>query len=66
MDAAECGSTDWYKIAFRDAIYGLQPQDPIYEMQCAQFGVKLDQARYREGWTHGYYEQQQRLGQSLD
>jgi len=66
MDAAQCSSADWYKIAYRDAMYGLQPQDPIYETQCAPFGVKPDQARYKEGWTHGNYEQQRRVGHSPD
>lgn len=66
MEAAECRSADWYATAFRDAIFGLQPQNDLYEMQCSRHGVQPDRARYREGWTHGYYEQQQRLSPSVD
>jgi hypothetical protein len=66
MDAAECRGANWYDLAFRDAIFGLQPQDELYARQCAPYGVQLDRARYREGWIHGYYEQQQRQSQSVD
>jgi len=66
MDAAECRGANWYDVAFRDAILGLQPQNDLYEMQCSRHAVQPDRARYREGWIHGHYEQQQRLGQSVD
>lgn len=66
MDAAQCRGANWYEVAFRDAIFGLQPQDEIYARQCASQGVQPDRARYREGWIHGYYEQQQRQTQSVD
>ncbi|HEX9397261.1 MAG TPA: hypothetical protein VF943_11050 [Burkholderiales bacterium] len=66
MDATQCRSANWYDLAFRDAIFGLQPQDEIYARQCDPHGVQLDRARYREGWIHGYYEQQRRISQSVD
>ena len=66
MDAAECRGANWYDVAFRDAIFGLQPQNDLYEIQCRPHGVQPDRARYREGWIHGYYEQQQRQTQSVD
>ena len=66
MDARECRSANWYDLAFRDAIFGLQPQDELYARQCGPHGVQPDRARYHEGWIHGYYEQQQRLSPSVD
>ena len=66
MDAAECRGASWYDVAFRDAIFGLQPQDELYDRRCGPHGVQVDRARYREGWIHGYYEQQQRLQPSMD
>jgi len=66
MDLAECRGANWYDLAFRDAILGLQPQDEIYARQCGPQGVEPDRARYREGWIHGYYEQQARQTQSMD
>jgi hypothetical protein len=66
MDAAECRGANWYDLAFRDAILGLQPQDELYARWCGPNGVQPDRARYREGWLHGYYEQQARQTQSMD
>jgi hypothetical protein len=66
MDTAECRGTDWYDVAFRDAIYGLQPQDELYEAQCSPLGVRPDRARYREGWIHGSHELFRRQTQSVD
>ena len=66
MDIAECRGTDWYDVAFRDAIYGLQPQDELYEAQCSPLGVRPDRARYREGWIHGSHELFKRQTQSVD
>lgn len=66
MDAAQCRSTDWYEIAFRDAIFGLQPQDELYDAQCSSHGTRPDRARYREGWIHGHHELFQRQTQSVD
>jgi hypothetical protein len=66
MDANECRGANWYDLAFRDAIFGLQPQDETYARWCGPYGVQPDRVRYREGWLHGYYEQQQRQSHSVD
>ena len=66
MDLAECRSANWYDLGFRDAIFGLQPQDNTYSALCSRHNVALDTQRYSEGWRHGYYEQQQRIGMSSD
>lgn len=56
MDDAECRSADWYEIGFRDALYGLQRQDNSYVHGCETRGVKVDVARYAQGWQEGKYE----------
>lgn len=66
MGPAECRSANWYDLGFRDAIFGLQQQDQTYAALCSRHNVALDTQRYTEGWRHGNYEQQQRLGLSLD
>jgi hypothetical protein len=66
MDSAECRSANWYDLGFRDAIFGLQPQDSTYSALCGRHNVALDTQRYSEGWRHGHYEHEQRLGMSLD
>ena len=64
LDAADCRNA--YDLGFRDAIFGLQPQDTLYSAPCSRHNVALDTQRYAEGWRHGHYEQEQRLGMSLD
>lgn len=54
ITAAECQNP--YDVAFRDAIFGLGPQDAIYAPICSQNGSPLDSARYAEGWQEGKYE----------
>jgi hypothetical protein len=66
MDPAECRSANWYDLGFRDAIFGLQKQDHVYAALCSRYNVALDTQRYAEGWRHGNYEQQQRVGLSID
>lgn len=66
MDAADCRGADWYDVAFRDAIFGLQPQEELYEAQCSPFGVRLDRARYRDGWIDGRHEDFKRQAHSVD
>jgi Protein of unknown function (DUF2799) len=52
----DCRSADWYGLGFRDAILAMQPQDLTYTEACAKHGVKVDTARYAQGWTEGRYE----------
>jgi hypothetical protein len=66
MDTVECRDADWYDIAYRDAIFGLQPQDDLYEARCSPLGVRPDRARSREGWIHGSHELFKRQTQSVD
>lgn len=45
-----------YDVGFRDAIFGLQPQEAVYAPVCTKNGVQLDGARYALGWQEGKYE----------
>jgi hypothetical protein len=56
MGEADCRSADWYDLGFRDAIFGLRPQDVQYADACARHGVAADGARYVQGWREGKYE----------
>jgi hypothetical protein len=58
ISAAECQNP--YDVAFRDAIFGLQPQDGIYSPICSANGTQLDAVRYAEGWREGHYEYERR------
>jgi hypothetical protein len=66
IDADACRGADWYRLGFRDAMYGLQRQDYAYESQCAPYAVTLDSARYAQGWREGKYEFDRRTSQSQD
>jgi hypothetical protein len=66
MSVDECRDADWYRVGFRDAMYGLQRQDYAYESQCAPYAVTLDGARYAQGWREGKYEFDRRTSQSQD
>jgi len=65
-DASTCRSADWYDLGFRDAIFGLQRQEDQYADQCARHGVKMDVARYVQGWREGKYEADSRRSESHD
>lgn len=56
MSEADCRGADWYRIGYRDAIFGMQRQDGVYAQQCERHGVKVDLGRYGEGWREGKYE----------
>jgi len=56
LSEADCRKTDWYDLGFRDAILALRPQDITYAEACEKHGVKIDSARYQQGWTEGKYE----------
>jgi hypothetical protein len=58
LDASECRNP--YDVGFRDAIFGLQRQDNIYQPLCGRNGVQLDSERYAQGWREGNYEFERR------
>ena len=64
LDQTACRGADWYDLGFRDAIFGLQPQDQVYAQGCAP--QKIDVARYDQGWKEGKYEADQRRNESMD
>jgi uncharacterized protein DUF2799 len=66
FDSTACRQADWYDLGFRDAIFGIQPQDLIYVPQCEAHGVKVDVARYAQGWKEGKYEADARVPGSVD
>lgn len=66
LDANDCRSADWYDLGFRDAIFGLQPQDVVYAQGCEPHGAKVDVARYALGWREGKWEADQRRNESVD
>ena len=66
LDDAGCRQADWYQLGFRDAIFGLQPQDYVYASQCEPHGVKVDWARYAQGWKEGKWEADSRRSESVD
>ena len=66
MDPDSCRGADWYRVGFRDAMYGLQRQDFSYDSQCAAHGATVDDARYAQGWREGKYEFDRRASQSQD
>jgi hypothetical protein len=52
----DCRNADWYQLGFRDAILATQRQEDAYAHACARHGVKVDSARYVQGWVEGKYE----------
>jgi len=61
----ECRKADWYDLGFRDAIFGLQRQEGFYAHECAPHGVKVDVARYVQGWNEGRYDADYRNPQPI-
>jgi hypothetical protein len=66
LDPSACQQADWYTLGYRDAMYGLQRQDEVYATQCASHGVKIELARYVQGWREGKYEFDRRTSTSAD
>ena len=66
MDPEGCRRANWYDLGFRDAIFGIQRQDDLYTLQCEPHGVKVDVARYVQGWVEGKYEADQRKSSAHD
>jgi hypothetical protein len=56
----DCRNANWYDVGFRDAILALQRQEDTYAEACARHGIKVDSARYTQGWIEGKYEADQR------
>jgi hypothetical protein len=54
LDARQCRNP--YEVGFRDAIFGMQRQDDVYQTLCSRNGAQLDSARYVQGWQEGKYE----------
>lgn len=65
LGEAECRSADWYALGFRDAIYELRPQEIVYAESCSRHGIRVDAARYAQGWTEGRYEAEYRNPQPI-
>ena len=59
---AACRSANWYDLGFRDAIFGIQPQDTVYAQRCQN----VDSARYLQGWREGKWEADARVPGSVD
>ena len=66
LDDAACRQADWYDLGFRDAIFAMQRQDDVYASQCEPRGVKVDVARYAQGWKEGKWEADSRRSESVD
>ena len=58
--------TVWKDLGFRDAIFAMQRQDDVYASQCEPRGVKVDVARYAQGWKEGKWEADSRRSESVD
>jgi hypothetical protein len=66
LDAVGCRHANWYDLGFRDAIFGIHPQQELYAVQCAPHGVKVDMPRYAQGWREGKWEADSRRSESAD
>ena len=56
MSEADCRGVNWYDVGYRDARFKLQNQDAVYGQQCERYGVKIDAARYGEGFRQGRWD----------
>ena len=56
MSETECRGVNWYDVGYRDARFKLQNQDAVYEQHCQRYGVKVDAARYGEGFRQGRWD----------
>ena len=66
LDDVGCRRANWYDLGYRDAIFGILPQDELYAQNCQQHGVTIDLARYRQGFREGMYESDIRRAGSHD
>jgi hypothetical protein len=56
MSEADCRGVNWYDVGYRDARFKLQNQDAVYVQQCERYGIKIDVARYGEGFRQGRWD----------
>ena len=56
MSEADCRGVNWYDVGYRDARFKLQNQDAVYGQQCERYGIKIDVARYGEGFRQGRWD----------
>ena len=66
LDDVGCRKANWYDLGYRDAIFGILPQDELYSQNCERHGVGIDVARYRQGFREGMYESDVRRSGSHD
>jgi hypothetical protein len=66
LDDVGCRKANWYDLGYRDAIFGILPQDELYAQNCERHGVTIDLARYRQGFREGMYESDVRRAGSHD
>ena len=66
LDDVGCRHANWYDLGYRDALFGIALQSEIYALQCEPYGVKVDVARYSQGWREGRYEADARSPGSMD
>jgi hypothetical protein len=60
MSAQQCGSTDWYRLGYRDGdVYGMQAQVDQYAEQCRS--APFDRTAYMAGWRDGNAEFRSRV-----
>jgi hypothetical protein len=56
IDDVGCRKANWYDLGYRDALFGILPQEDLYEQNCERYGVKIDASRYRQGFREGMYD----------
>jgi hypothetical protein len=66
LDDVGCRKANWYDLGYRDAIFGILPQDELYAQNCERHGAAIDLARYRQGFREGMYESDVRRAGSHD
>ena len=64
--AEQCSSANWYSIGQQDAyLYGLQPQIHAIEYKCQEFGVRVPEQEYMNGWRAGDRERAMRMQKAM-
>ena len=56
FDDVGCRKANWYDLGYRDAMFGILPQEDLYAQNCERYGVTVDASRYRQGFREGMYE----------
>jgi len=64
--AEQCSSANWYSIGQQDAyLYGLQPQVHAIAYKCQEFGVRVPEQDYMNGWRAGDRERAMRMQKAM-